>query len=232
MQLQSAIQQYGFNLSMVQAQSPTKMVPLPGSETKTSQESTDTVTISREGQDQSAKATAAEASAPESSSDIDLSKEEMAALTKLQARDKEVRAHEQAHLAAAGGYATSGASFTFQKGPDGNSYAVGGEVGIDMSKESDPSATIQKMRAVKRAALAPANPSSTDRQIAAQATAKETQARQELVEEQEEMLQSTAVNTNVPNETSSAQPQDSVADSSPAISALKAIAAYQHISAL
>jgi hypothetical protein len=57
-------------------------------------------------------------------------------------------------------------------------------VPIDVSQEKTPEETIQKMQAVKRAALAPADPSSADRSIAASATSLESQARQELQSEQ------------------------------------------------
>ena len=154
--------------------------------------------------------------------------EELEQLTELKARDTEVRAHEQAHLAAAGGHATGGASFSFQKGPDGQNYAVGGEVGIDLSSENDPSATIQKMQTIQRAATAPANPSSTDRQVAAQASVKEAQARQELLQEQQEIL------LNTEDETTSAEPASSSYDnnpSGPSVGSLKAsLAAYEQMS--
>ncbi|RPH38701.1 MAG: hypothetical protein EHM86_09190, partial [Desulfobulbaceae bacterium] len=51
--------------------------------------------------------------------------EELKQLSELKGRDREVRAHEQAHLSVAGQYAAGGASYTFQRGPDGNSYAIG-----------------------------------------------------------------------------------------------------------
>ena len=157
--------------------------------------------------------------------------EELSTLTELKARDAEVRAHEQAHLAAAGGHSTGGASFTFQKGPDGNSYAVGGEVGIDLSKENDPNATIQKMRIIKRAALAPASPSSTDRQVAAQASVKEAQARQELLQVQQEELLSLEQESSPPQ--LSAAPENTSSPTAPSISSLKAsLAVYEQISAM
>lgn len=109
-----------------------------------------------------------------------LDESELRQIKQLKSRDTEVRAHEQAHLAAAGSYAAGGPSFSYQTGPDGKRYAVGGSVPIDMGEESTPAATITKMRTVKRAALAPASPSAADRQIAAQAGMKENQARQEL----------------------------------------------------
>jgi SprA-related family len=109
-----------------------------------------------------------------------LTDEELSKLTELKLRDTEVRTHEQAHLSTAGAYAAGGASFSYTTGPNGKRYATGGEVPIDMAKEDSPAATILKMQTVRRAALAPANPSSADRAIAAQASAKELQAKKEL----------------------------------------------------
>lgn len=102
----------------------------------------------------------------------------------LRERDREVKNHEMAHLANAGQYARGGPTYSYQQGPDGRRYAVGGEVPIDVSQEKTPEQTFQKMRAVKRAALAPAEPSAADRSIAAAATALESQARQEVQGEQ------------------------------------------------
>ncbi len=99
---------------------------------------------------------------------------------KLSQRDREVRAHEAAHVAAGGQYVKGGATFQYQKGPDGKMYAVGGEVSIDASPvKNDPQATIIKMQAIKRAAMAPADPSGQDRAVASAAAAAESQARQE-----------------------------------------------------
>ena len=119
-----------------------------------------------------------------------LSQEDLKLIADLQKRDAEVRTHEQAHLSAASQYASGGASFTYTTGPNGKRYASGGEVPIDTGKENTPEATIQKMRTIRRAALAPANPSSTDRSVAAQASSKETQAMKEL----QEQTQTTASN--------------------------------------
>lgn len=112
-----------------------------------------------------------------------ISQEELTAIAELQRRDTEVRTHEQAHLSAAGQYASGGASFSYTTGPNGKRYAEGGEVPIDLGKEKSPDATIQKMRTVRRAALAPANPSGPDRAIAAQASSIETQAMKDLQEQ-------------------------------------------------
>jgi hypothetical protein len=107
---------------------------------------------------------------------------------RLKARDREVRAHEQAHVAAGGQHA-GGASYSYEMGPDGKRYAVGGEVPIDASKASSPEATEQKARTVRKAALAPAKPSAADRQVASKATAMEMDAKQEIQEEKREQAE-------------------------------------------
>lgn len=115
-----------------------------------------------------------------SSRSVQLSDEEAAQLAKLQARDRQVRQHEMAHLAVSGGLATSGASFTYQKGPDGVNYAVGGEVSIDTSPGRTPEETIARAQQIQAAALAPADPSGQDRSVAAQAQQMEIDARAQL----------------------------------------------------
>ena len=114
-----------------------------------------------------------------SANDESITEGEKQQVRKMKQRDREVRAHERAHMAAGAGLVKGGASFSMQRGPDGRMYAVGGEVKIDTSSEKDPEATIRKMQQVKRAALAPADPSSTDRAVAAQDGQIEARARQE-----------------------------------------------------
>jgi hypothetical protein len=116
------------------------------------------------------------------SGDNSLSPEEQKEVEALKKRDAEVRQHELAHLSAAGPYATSGPVYEYETGPDGQRYAVGGEVGIDTTPlAGDPEATIRKAQTIKRAALAPSEPSSQDQRVAAQANKMEQQARQELL---------------------------------------------------
>ncbi len=106
----------------------------------------------------------------------------------LRSRDAEVKAHEQAHAAAGGQYAGS-PTYEFKRGPDGNNYAVGGEVSIDASAVGgDPRATIDKMRQVRSAALAPASPSSQDRAVAAQAAQVASDARADEIDQANEAL--------------------------------------------
>ena len=114
--------------------------------------------------------------------DSKLSSSDQQVIQQLKNRDREVRAHEAAHLAAAGGLATGGASYSYQLGPDGQSYAIGGEVGINISPVSgDPAATLAKAETIKRAALAPAHPSGQDFMVAQAASAMAQQAKMELV---------------------------------------------------
>ena len=104
----------------------------------------------------------------------------------LKARDAEVRAHEQAHVAAGAGVVMSGPSYTYQQGPDGRMYAVGGHVTIDTSPEPDPEDTIRKMEKVQASALAPMDPSPSDLKIASTAAMLKQRALQELAQEDDE----------------------------------------------
>ena len=114
-------------------------------------------------------------------------------LQELKKRDREVRTHEQAHLAAAGSHARGGPFYEFQRGPDGQRYAVSGHVKIDTSEvPGDPEATLRKAEVIRRAALAPAEPSSQDRSVAAKASSMAVEARQEIAQLRlEEVKQST-----------------------------------------
>jgi len=118
-----------------------------------------------------------------------LSDEERAAVAQLKERDREVRAHENAHASAGGAYAGS-PSYEFTRGPDGVQYAVGGQVDIDTSEvPGDPRATIAKLEVVRSAALAPARPSGQDRAVAAAAAAKSQEAAAELAQLEKEELE-------------------------------------------
>ena len=115
----------------------------------------------------------------------ELSDTDQAKVKELEARDQEVRTHEQAHIRASGGHAKGQPRYELEKGPDGRSYAVSGHVDIDTAPvKGDPEATAAKLRAVRRAALAPADPSSQDRKVAAEAAAGEQEAVRALAEEE------------------------------------------------
>lgn len=111
-----------------------------------------------------------------------LTDEQKTEVAQLRRRDAEVRAHEQAHAAVGGAYAGA-PRYEYEKGPDGQRYAVGGEVSIDTSPEKSPQETITKMEIVKRAALAPAEPSPQDRKVAALADQQRLEAQAQLFEQ-------------------------------------------------
>jgi len=152
---------------------------------------------------------------------------ELKELTDLKARDRDVRAHEAAHQAAGGQHAGA-MSFTYQRGPDGAQYAVGGEVSINMSPvDGNPQATIEKMRVVRAAAMAPAEPSGQDRAVAAQAMQALLQAQSELASGQ-----TSAGPQDKPSEgdseDASAKSRESASEE-PSRTGQKAKAAYQNI---
>jgi hypothetical protein len=111
-----------------------------------------------------------------------LDEKQLEQLKQLAARDREVRAHEQAHKAVAGSYAGA-ITYEYEKGPDGNRYAVAGEVAIDTAPESSPEATLIKARIIQQAANAPAEPSEQDRAVAAHAAQMEQEALQLLAQQ-------------------------------------------------
>lgn len=131
-----------------------------------------TVSLSKEGVEKSKKANGKE-----------LSEEESSQVDELKKRDREVKQHEQAHLAAAGGYALGGPVYEYQNGPDGKRYAVGGHVNMDTSEEKTPEATLQKAAVLQKAATAAAEPSGQDRAVAAQAAQMAADARKEIAQE-------------------------------------------------
>jgi hypothetical protein len=146
----------------------------------------------------------------------ELSQEEKQLVRELQQRDREVKAHEAAHKAAAGSLATGAASYDYQRGPDGQNYAVGGEVSIDTSRGATPEETLRKAQTIKRAALAPANPSAQDRAIAQAATLMIIEAQQEILTtriEESNAEQQTSSHTNVENPQQSDNEQGDLAGS-------------------
>ncbi len=163
----------GFQNSFVSTSPTAENLPKtpPGNE-KTDLVQPDTSAAREENQ--SSDQSSAESNPPSSAtvSETGLTESEKRLVTELKQRDMEVKRHEMAHISASGGLAVSGANFSYQRGPDGTNYAVGGEVSIDTSPVSgDPEATVAKMQQVRSAALAPADPSAQDMKVAAQASA-------------------------------------------------------------
>jgi len=115
-------------------------------------------------------------------SDAGLTDAEKKIVEELKQADSEIKRHEMAHVAAGAGVTTSGANYTYKTGPDGQRYAVAGDVKINISAvPGDPQATIDKMAKVKRAALAPASPSAQDRRVASKASMISAKAMQDLM---------------------------------------------------
>lgn len=125
----------------------------------------------------------------------ELSEDEERLVKDLQSRDSEVRAHEAAHQAAGGGI-TGAASYTYQQGPDGKMYAIGGEVSISISTGSTPQETITNARKIAAAAMAPGNPSPQDYSVAASARVMEMKAQQQLAKQQQEEMSGISNYTN------------------------------------
>jgi len=104
-----------------------------------------------------------------------LTEEQQRQVQELERRDAHVRQHEAAHQAA-GGDLTGPASYTYETGPNGRSYAVGGEVQVVARSGRTPDETIAIARRVRAAALAPADPSPADLAAASQAAQLEVTA--------------------------------------------------------
>ena len=138
----------------------------------------DTATIS--GAARSALANATKNDGKTGSGQQELTPEERKQVEKLKARDREVRAHEQAHKAAAGDLAVGGPTYTYQVGPDGRRYAIGGEVKIKIPKGRTPEESLRIAQRAQRAALAPQEPSSQDRAVAARAAQRASEARSDM----------------------------------------------------
>lgn len=144
--------------------------------------------VQGQGQETQTKGQESKPSSSQTPKGIDgqeLTEEEQQKVKEMKERHEEVRVHENAHKSAGGQYAAA-PTYTYETGPDGKRYITDGEVSIDIGEEKDPQATIEKMQIVKRAAMAPAEPSGQDRKVYQEANQKEAAARQELAEDKKE----------------------------------------------
>jgi len=122
-----------------------------------------------------------------------LTDDEQKEIDQLKKRDLEVKNHERAHSSIGGRYAGA-PHYQYETGPNGTRYATEGEVSINLTEISnDPQATIDKMKQVYRAALAPREPSSADRTIASQAQQSITNARSDLIQEKDSKTDQSAL---------------------------------------
>tara|TARA_R110002050_G_scaffold9504_1_gene33082 strand:+ start:220399 stop:220926 length:528 start_codon:yes stop_codon:yes gene_type:complete len=134
----------------------------------------------------------------------EISEKDLQQLRQLKTRDQVVRAHEAAHLAAASGLVVGGANYSFQRGSDGVQYAIGGEVSIDTSKVAgDPHATLQKAEQIQTAALAPTQPSSQDRAVAARAAQMAIEAKAEISQQVDPNKIAVSINASSRDDTNS-----------------------------
>lgn len=136
--------------------------------------------------------------------DAEQRQKEQQEVQQLKSRDQEVRTHEKAHAAIGGQYAGA-PQYEFTTGPDGKRYATGGEVSIDISGAQTPEQTLRKMQQVRAAALAPAQPSPQDLKVAAEASKKAFDAREEIAEVNREEV-AAASSSSEPEKTSKSVP--------------------------
>ena len=125
-----------------------------------------------------------EEQASNNSNKEELTQQEKQEVAELKTTDAEVKAHENAHKAAAAGLRTSAPNYEYETGPDGKKYAVAGDVNISYQTSSDPEVNLKNAQQLKAAALAPAEPSSQDRKVAMKAEREIAKARQEIQEEE------------------------------------------------
>ncbi len=115
---------------------------------------------------------------------FELTEEEKKKVEELKKKDAEIKQHEQAHKRAAAGLKSTGPHYEYTTGPDGKRYVKGGHVNIDTAEvPNNPEATIKKAQQIRRAALAPGEPSPQDLRVANEAAAMESKARMELMKE-------------------------------------------------
>jgi len=142
----------------------------------------------------------------------ELTQDEKVQLNQLKAADTKVRAHEAAHQS--GPAASGGASFTYEKGPDGVMYAVAGEVPVRIQTGSTPQESISNLQGVIATALAPADPSGQDLSVASKARVMLMKAQQEFAQEMQDKLSKSneysqnAINQYEQNSTSSSKEEN------------------------
>lgn len=114
-------------------------------------------------------------------SNQELSPEEKKRVQELKQIERKVESHEQAHKSVGGQFAGA-MTYSYTQGPDNQRYKTGGEVGISIPSDDDPKKMIAQLMQVKRAALAPSNPSSQDIKVAGMVDGKLQAARAKLRE--------------------------------------------------
>lgn len=108
-----------------------------------------------------------------------------ASLEALKKRDEHVRGHEANHTGAPGVITIGSPNYSFQIGPDGKPYAVGGKVTLATVGTKNPTVARERAGALKRAALANGDPSPQDLAAASSARDMENEASLQEVTENE-----------------------------------------------
>ncbi len=116
---------------------------------------------------------------PEYNGDNGLSEKDEEMIVRLEERDREVRQHEQTHAAALGPYGGR-IQYSYQQGPDGKMYAVGGSIEVYVGNGPTPEATLTRARQTRQAAMAASDPSSADSSVAMEAATLEQKALRQL----------------------------------------------------
>ncbi len=93
----------------------------------------------------------------------------------LDQRDREVRSHESRHSAALGQYARGAPHYSYQVGPDGKAYAVGGYIEADVTMNGQ-SGDFGKALTLRNAALVGGSVSLSDSLVASYASRVNVQA--------------------------------------------------------
>ncbi|MGF1484330.1 MAG: putative metalloprotease CJM1_0395 family protein [Opitutales bacterium] len=107
-----------------------------------------------------------------------LSDEEQKQLDVLQERDHKVRAEQIAEAVRSG--LAAQVHFIYRTGPDGNRYAVDGQVEHDVAASFSPEKTIERARELRAAILSSPDPSPKDLQVVAEIDRLEKEALREL----------------------------------------------------
>lgn len=114
-----------------------------------------------------------------------MSDEQLASVRQRREMDKAITQHEEDHHRVAGNLARSGCVYETETGEDGQQYRKAGHVMIDMTEDKDPQKTVEKMKQVREAALAPesnvlAPLSEQDKKVAREASEKQKRAEDRL----------------------------------------------------
>ena len=110
----------------------------------------------------------------------DPNSDEQRVVDKLQIRDREVRAHEMSHGIDPNLIKIGSAQFDYTIGPDGKAYATGGKVTLATGNPTSPEDAVDKAQALKKASMAPGNPSPQDFQALNAAISMEAEAQSNI----------------------------------------------------